>query len=462
MSQRSEVLRVGVRATVGLLVTGIAATAIVLLGNVPLPGVERTPLAMTVDTSQDSERTYVCAGSFAELGADPTRSGVAVPLGTAAVTIAGDPTETTELVRQEEGGSAPAVVQGPADAPLVAAQTQRLSTPTLSGLSASACTEPVNEQWLVGGSTAVGASSTLSLGNPGQVPATARVTVYDAEGPVDAGQTTGVLVPPGSERTVSLNGYAADREQLAVRVVSTGATVTATMGVSQIETLDPFAVDTVTRQLEPQSTLVIPGVTNIYDHVDNHGDQEGDYYPVQVRLLAPDASGRATVRAVDKKGESTELGSVELEAGAVAELRPERWPEGANAVIVEADVPVVGGVLGTAVRDEDRDYAWFAPGGEIPAETPTAAAVVSGGGLVLVNPGAEDAEAEIAEAGSDDEPRTVKIPAGAAVTSRAPASAEITSTAPIFVGVRMARNGIAGYPVLPAESRSGELTVYTR
>src|SRR5690606_38739498 len=143
-------------------------------------------------------------GSFAVLGADPARPGVAVPTGVASLTFAGAASSQTELTREEAGGSSPAVLTVPATESFAAAQTQAVVTETLRGLTAAACTEPTNEQWLIGGATMLGVSTTLSLGNPFDVPATVQLTVYDENGPVDSAQTSGVLVPPGSERTISL------------------------------------------------------------------------------------------------------------------------------------------------------------------------------------------------------------------------------------------------------------------
>ena len=177
MSTQSRLLRGGARAAVGLIVVGVAASAVLLLNNATLPAVAREPLAITVDTTLDTARTLVCAGSFTELGADPSRPGVAIPTGAPAVTIAGKAEASTELTRVENGTGLPTVLTSPADVPLGAAQIQAVTTEVLRGTAASSCTEPVNEQWLLGGSTTLGVSTTLSLANPGKVPATVQITV---------------------------------------------------------------------------------------------------------------------------------------------------------------------------------------------------------------------------------------------------------------------------------------------
>lgn len=464
MSDRSRMLRGGARAVTGLVVLGACGVAVALLGAVTLPSVERAPLAVQVDTTQNATRSLVCAGSFAELGADSSRPGAAIPTGAPAVTVSGVAASSAELARAEGGTGLPGVFAAPFADPLAAAQIQAVDTGTLRGAVASSCAEPLNEQWLLGGSTTVGVATTLSLGNPGTVPATVQLSVFDENGPVDA-QSTGVLVAPGTQQILSLNGYAPDRQRIAVRVASTGAPVTASLGVGQVEGISPFAVSSVNRQVQAAQRLVVPGVANESGREQGPSDAgEGDAFPVIVRAFAPGGeSGTARLRAVDRNGRSVDLGSIEFAGGAVGESRVATWPAGASALIVEADVPVLAAALGSSMKNDRTDYEWFSPAPEIAAEQPVAAPVVSGGGLVVVNAGTDEAEVRVARADGTGRPSTTRIPGGAAVVVRAPAAAVLTSSAPVYAGVRYLGEGaIAGYPVLAPDPRGGELTVYTR
>ncbi|MBL3698911.1 DUF5719 family protein [Leucobacter luti] len=465
MSDRSRILLGSARAVTGLMIVAASATAVLLLTSVSLPSVARAPEPVVVDTTQNTTRTLVCSGAFSVLGADTERPGAAIPTGAPAVTVAGAAAETSALTRAEGGDGLPTVVSAPNAEPLAAAQVQAVGTESLRGVTASACAEPLNEQWLIGGASSLGISTTLSLGNPGTVPATVQLSVYDENGPVDAVQSAGVLVAAGSEQTVSLNGYAPDRERLAVRVVSTGAPVTASLGVGQSSGIEPFAVSSVTRQVEPQTQLVIPGVANRSDHEHGPSDSgEGDEFPVIVRALAPGTEpGTASVRAVDGKGRSTDLGVIELTPNTVGELSVAVWPEGATALIIESDVPVIGSALGSVTLRSLHDYAWFTPAPATAANAPIAAPVVSGGQLILVNTGDEDAAVTIRAASGKGKDITAKVAAGSGVTVKAPADAVLTSTEPLHAGVRYLNGGdLAGYPVLAPDPRDGELTVYTR
>lgn len=459
----SRALRGGARAITGVLIIGVAATTAVLVGAADLPEVVRGPVSVPAETRQVGDRNFVCSGAFAELGANPSRPGDAVPEGATSLLVAGKSESRTELRVETEGGTAPEVVRAPAGEPFAAAQTQRVRTSNLEGLTALSCAQPVNQQWLVGGTTTVGATATINLGNPGEKPATVELTVFDEDGQVDAAQTSGVLVPAGSERIVSLNGYAPDRERLAVRVTSTGATVTASMEVGQVDGLQSFSVDTVTRQLEPAQRLVVPGVASLAE--DEHGPGDVGHAhgsPIAVRALSANgAPGTVTARAMMGDGTSLELGTFELSGTAVGELTVNEWPEKANAVVLDADVPIVGGVMGAALGERIADGAWFSPAPELPADAEVAAAVAPGGRLILANPG--DSEARVTVSGSGEATQRYRVPAGAAVAVQAGADSRILSDAPIHAGVSMVAGGaLAGYPVLAEIDRSGSLTVFPR
>lgn len=472
MSDTSKFFQSGARALTGLLITAVAATGVVLLGVIPFPTVERAPHAIAVDTKQTNERDLVCAGSFAELGADPARPDDAAPVGEAAVIVAGDG-ELSSLTTAT-------VLTGSATSVIAAAQTQRLSSATLSGLVASSCVEPSNEQWLVGGGTTLGLSTTLNIGNATDVAATVHISVFDDLGEIADFQTAGVIVPPKSEQVVSLNGYAPNREGLAVRVTSTGAPVAASLGVARVEGLRPTGAATVTRQLRATSQLVFPGITNIYEHEHAAESRPGDagpadIFPVRVQALTPgNQQGTAYVYAVNEAGERTELGTIELLPKTLGTLAVMTWPTDATALVVDADVPIFGAAEGTAGSDAVIDFDWFTPAPVIAAGIEVAAPVAPGGVLTIANTGGAEAEVTITSMGDlaatsgaaatvQAKPQTIKVPAGSAVQVQGAGNFTLTSTQPIHAGVHIVAVGtLANYPLAPLAERGGELTVYTR
>ncbi|WP_246454357.1 DUF5719 family protein [Leucobacter denitrificans] len=309
MTERTKLVTGGARALTGVLITAAAAAGALLIGTLNFPTVESEPRATQVDTMQTGARELVCAGAFAELGADPSRPDVALPVGRTNVSVSGDG-ERKELGSSDTdstsvGGAA--VFTGTMSEPLAAAQIQQLDTATLSGTVAGECVEPVNEQWLLGGASMLGYSTTLSLGNPGSVAATVHISVFDENGKIDDQQTSGVIVAPQSQQIISLNGYAPDSERFAVRVTSTGAPVGASLSVSQIDGINPVGAATVTRQVRAETVSVVPGVAN--EAVGNHGDGDADSFPVRVQAIAPgEAAGTAEVFALSAEGERISLG----------------------------------------------------------------------------------------------------------------------------------------------------------
>lgn len=468
MSEKSKRLLLGgARAATGALIIAVSVGAAAVLGSdlVSVPTITRDVVAVTADSSQNATFSLVCTGAFGELGVDPSQPTVSVPGGTSSVLITGTPLEERTLERTQPDGSAPVVVDGSFGDTLAAAELQQVKNTTLQGLSASSCAEPVHEQWLVGGATTLGVSSTLVIGNPFAVPATVQVALYDENGAIDSASTTGVLVPAGTQRIISLNGYAPARAALAVRVESTGAAVTAALGVSQTIDIDSFAVDTATRQLTPQTSLVVPAATNSSSHgqVADGGEPDTDNFSVLVRVLAPADAGTATVRALTSAGKSYDLGTIDFEARAVTDLSVKSWPADAHAVTIDANVPIVGGVMGSADVPPAHDYAWFAPAPMLPIDTKVGASVVLGGQLVLVNSGSLAASVTITPEGDTEPPQTVQVAAGAAVPVAAKGQLWLTSSEPITAGVRVVSGGnIAGYPILAPIERSTAITVFPR
>lgn len=469
MSEQSKRFwRGGARAATGVLIIGVSVGVAAAIGTglVPEYGIERGVVSTEVDTSQNSQFSLVCTGSFAELGAEPSRPSASVPSGDSLLVVAGETVSDTELRREIDGGSAPRALGASAGASLAAAEVQQVLTPTLQGLASSACVEPVHDQWLVGGATGLGVSTTLVLGNPFEVAATVQITVYDAEGRVDAASVSGVLVQPGSQQIVSLNGYAPARDRLAVKVESTGAAVSAALGVSQVVDIRSYAVDSVTRQLSPSLTLVFAGVDNISESESSAvGSVETeDDFPVVVRLLAPGGEqGSARLRALSPDGASTDLGTVEFENSQVAEFIVSQWPESAEAIVVDSDAPVVGGVFGSADVAPSHDYAWFAPSPLLPTDKEIAVSITPGGLLVLANPGESDATVQFTPSDGAGEPFEVTLRAGAATAVEAQGQIMIMSDTPISAGVRIVNGAhITGYPVLAPADVDSTLTVYPR
>lgn len=467
------------RAGTGILVTAVGAAAVLVFGSLVLPSITLTPTAAVVDTSGTTTRALVCNGSLLELGADPTQPLLALPVGSSTVVTQsadGVPLDAESFARENEqgsfsGASAGSGVMfetiGETAYQQAAAESETAATENLKGFTANQCVEPATETWLVGGTTTTGSSTILSLVNPGDVPATVFVTVFDTEGKVESLQTAGVVVAPQSQRTVSINGYAPDRASLAVQVVARGSKVLATLQESLVEGLTPAGVDTVQGVSKPANRLVVAGVRSFGGGaVDEHGHSGAGH---TLRVLAPGNDGSVlNVIGVDAEGKQTKLLTEYLAAGKVTDLALEGLIEGMSTVLVEAEVPVVASITGSAVGAAGEDIAWFAPATEITREI---AVAVPGGPspeLVVYNPNERVIDVQLVpnEAGGGQAAaQRLQIAAGASV--RVPVASasglQLVTEQPVFAALSFAAEGaVAGFAVRAPLATADAVRVYTR
>lgn len=480
---RSPLLKANLtRAGVGLAVTGCVVAGIVLVGSVALPSIELTPAAAEIDTSSSSTRVLACAGSALDLGGDPSNPLLGISTGMSEVTVhdaANAQTTDLSFARESDAatgggsfgmGSGIALEVGGDDAYAVAmSESEQVAADTLGGFMATQCLEPSNESWIVGGTTTLGSVTLLSLTNPGVVPATVFVRVFDQEGLVESLQSAGVVVPPQSQRTVSINGAAPERASLAVHVLSRGAKIVTTMQESLVEGLAPVGLDTIQGAEKPSTSLVIPGITSAkvegVETVDEHGNDEAGH---TLRLLAPgDTGGMVTVIGVDETGETVPLVSDYLQAGVVADFPLTELTEEFGTVLVDAEVPVVGAVSAFVIGSGSEDIAWFAAAPMIDREIPVAVPNGPSPSLALYNPGDGVLTVQLV-AGEGNQPEAnqrVSIPAKASVRVPVnPASGyQLLTDAPVFAALSFEGDGVlSSFPIVPPLTSADTVLVYTR
>ncbi len=262
-----------------------------------------------------------------------------------------------------EDVAAPLVVRTqPQDAPPVAAGTSAsvVTDGDARGLAAASCRSASNDDWFVGGSTAVGATASLVLTNPGLTAARVQVALYGPNGRVEP--TTGQhVVAPGATRTVDLGGAAADQASLVVHVTTSGGLVVAHVQDTAVRGFTPAGTDLVVPGLAPATRQVLTGLVVPASEV---GSADA---PV-LRLLAPgDAPATAGVTLLGADGPVDLPGAQRVALGAqeVTELPLGGLPAGAYTVVVDADQPVVAGAVTSVVGepggldDEPRvERAW--------------------------------------------------------------------------------------------------------
>ncbi|MGF0117776.1 DUF5719 family protein [Promicromonospora sp. Marseille-Q5078] len=382
---RDTRVRRGVRATAAA-VTGVAAVAalaaVAVLGDQwaqSWTGAEQRAVAAGTRTVgvQPADATLVCPTPVAlPEGADvgdaqfdatpvPTTS----DLGALVLGGAEDGARTTGLDGKDEApfdtGDAAAAQQGAVSgtrvlrATPVADEAFRAAGATgsvttagdLRGLGAGACTAPSTSQWLVGGSTQVGETATLTVQNPSERPATVALDAYGPNGLVALGGSGTFTVAPHEQVTTRLESVAPEQERLAVNVRASGARVNATLQTQAIDGLLPAGVDVLTAGATPRESLAVGAVLS-------RGEAVDDPHAPRLRLLAPgDAGGTARVTVYGPSGPVVLRGAdeVELEAGVVTDVPLGGLPAGAYTVVVDADVPVVGAARSDQPGEQPED-----------------------------------------------------------------------------------------------------------
>ncbi|GAA3679356.1 DUF5719 family protein [Arthrobacter ginkgonis] len=245
----------------------------------------------------------------------------------------------------------------------------------LAGLAVSRCQSPASDQWLLGASTTVGSTAVLVLANPSGTAATVNLELHGAEGPIDAANTSGLVLAPGESRSIVLAGLAAGEAALSVRVRSAGGPVTALIQQSVLRGLTPGGVDYIEPAAAQSPTQAVPGVA-VQDPAATRKVAAQDGYSTAVpelRVVVPgtqDATLR--VRALGPDGEAAlpGNGTVTAAAGATTAVALDGLPAGTYTLVVESDVAVVAGarlVRGTK-EDAPVDAAWASSAERIGSE----------------------------------------------------------------------------------------------
>lgn len=425
IDRRALLTGVGRTAAV-VAVAGAAGAALVAGVLAPRPTVAVEPPSALVQPAE-SRQLRVCPGPLLALAEDATDATSASSFGTAAVAIAADPADAVvdqapvaapddAAASGDRGPVAISAEPGSVEGGMLAgAQAQRSSAESVSGLAAAACAEPAADSWLLAGATDVGRSGLVLLANPGLVASTVDVRVHGETGAVDAPGALGIVVPPGTQRVVSLAGLAPNIRSTAVHVTSTGAPIAASLQHSVVVGLDAAGVELSTPTALPAERQVIPGFTVVdgrgVDPQDDHA--EGDDHPA-IRVYAPGGGEvSASVRVLDEDGVEQGLVDVTLVDGQVSDVPLGALRTGAHTLVVEADAPVVAAARSTVLRDGDdvlADLAWHPATGPLLERAAVAVPQAPSPVLHLANPG-EEAVAATVIAGTTE--REVTIGGGA-------------------------------------------------
>jgi hypothetical protein len=482
---------VGARVVAGTVGMAAAAAAILAAAFAPLPTVQQG-LQPVVVTPVPAAQQLVCPGGVLRLGDESgqgaTTAGALGDAETRFASTTGD-VESARLAGSDGAGagigsplqlSTPVADAGAADLLLLTgAQSQSVATEQFGGFAASGCSQIATESWLVGGSTAVGRTTLITLANPTDTGSTVSLTISGEAGVVTAPGTTGIVVQPHSQRVLSLAGFAPDIQSPVVQVVSRGGQIVASLQQSTVRGLETGGVDMVGATGMPANAQVIPGFVIARSAALQTRLGEEGYTDLQtvVRLLTPGTEPTTAEVSIVPDDPALEgmAFSLPLQPGIVSDVPVEELADGAYTVYVTSAAPTVASVrVSTVAVTTDAagletagasDFAWLPATPRISDATAVTIAPGPSPVVHLVNPADSDQTVTLQPLDGADA-ITVTVPAGhsASVAVAEGASYVLDGFDQLYGSVGyvgyVGDAAVSGYPIQPPAASASKITVY--
>ncbi|MFD2339546.1 hypothetical protein FGG90_00975 [Clavibacter tessellarius] len=503
---RRDAVRIATRVTTGI--AGVAVLGVVVTGALLLPPASTeasAPSVLVTPVATDQQR--VCPGALLrppEADAAATTGAVAVGSSTvtsgsatAGAATGGPGVRTSRLQAPEVQGGASteasvlAVAGAEGDDPteLAGAASQIATQSDLAGLAAAPCSEATAESWLVGGGTTTGRTTFVVLDNPSGVSSTVDLAISGEDGAVSAPGASGINVPAGSRRVLSLAGLAPDLSSPAIHVQSRGGQVVATLEQSTVRGLLAGGVDVIVPAAAPATTLTMTGLRVDTQAAAQPAPAEGEA-PAEgtdgaagsgpgadvgtdpdrstaVRILVPgsdDADVSVSVAPEDGTDGTGTTFTVEADGGRVTDFPVSGLTDGRYAVTVQSSVPVAAAVrtVSGAAEGGATDFAWLPASGALTRDALVSVPAGPAPLLHVRNPG--DAEATVTARPTDgSEPVALTVPAGAEVSASVAAGRTylLEGSAGLTATVTLAEPGrSAALPVVPVLPAADPLRVH--
>ena len=430
-----------------------------LQGPVPeLPVIEVLPA--------EPDRMLVCMGPALSFGSEGARF---MAYGAPSETLAGSTITTTVItdttvtdgfaLEATLTENPPVVVSQPVEAGVLAATSAQLvSNLNVAGFAVSECQIPERELWLVGGDTSTGRQTAISLVNPSDVQALVDLDVWGAQGPILAPLGQGILLPPQSQRVLSLSGLAPGETSPVVRVSSDSVGVVASMHSTIVRGLEADGLSVNGSQPVPSTLRVVTGAYTPPEEVIGPIKGKDGYRDVGavLRLLAPesDADVRITVKA---PGADDSVIEATLVAGETTDLLLDEFNTGDIAVIAESDHPIVAALRSSVGTDARTDTDWVGSAHSLVGETAFAVPSSGEARVSFVNRGEEAIMVTL-------DNREVVVPARGLVTRPVAAGAHtVRSAQPVFAAVSVRGETVMdSFLVLPSSQPQSSVLVSVR
>jgi hypothetical protein len=235
----------------------------------------------------------------------------------------------------------------------------------LQGAAAAGCQQPANDLWLVGANTSLGRTAVLHLSNASSTPATVSLDLYGAEGQIQAPGSRGLLVAPGTTRSIVLAGLAPDQGKLSIRARSAGGPVTAVIQQSVLRGLTPGGVDFIVPGAAPATRQVMSGL-DIQDPASSKALAAKPGFAdaaaaLQIAVPGP-ADAVVEIKLYGRDGQKPLPGGgvVTAKGGSVTEVSLAGVPAGQYTVAASSDVSFTAAARVTRglASNSATDFAW--------------------------------------------------------------------------------------------------------
>jgi hypothetical protein len=467
------------RASVGIVVIAVLAAVV---GATLLPWPRATVSVKSVAvTPVPASQQVVCPGGLLRLasasGAGATTvSAIGAPIVSSSATsgnvqaksfahsnagTAGSPAAPQLLTSPSGAGGAPTLLAG--------SQSQVVSTNEFTGLASAGCTAATGDVWLDGGATTVGRTTLLLLANPSDVPAIVTLQIYGENGPVTAPGMSGIGVPAGAQRVLSLAGFATNLASPVVHVESTGGQIVATLEQSTVRGVTPGGIDFIGGQPQPTTTTVIPGVVLAgTEAVQSQLGQSGfDDLETTLRVYVPGSQPvTAAITVVPENGRvKAKAIKTSLQPGTVTDLPLDELSQGSYTVIVTASVPLIASVrvstAGSAAVKAATDFAWLTAAPLLTGDTMISIPTGMTPTLHLENPTAKSENVRLRGPDGASISAPVAPHSAVAVSVAGGASYTLTGFAGLYASVSGETDGgVTGFAVYPSAHGQGALRIY--
>jgi hypothetical protein len=197
----------------------------------------------------------------------PTAGGATAPLSIAPLPPTSDPLGSLRA-RGRLGSTAPTTKldplavrgTGPLAAGTVATTTSTASEGPNRGMASIPCQLPGSDFWFVGASAAPGRRDVLLLTNLDSINAGVDVTVYSAGGLQEVPSARGIVVPAHGTAAVYLTTVMPKLRDVALRIVSTGGRISASIRDNVTNGSTPGGVDWLHPASAPAKKVVVPAI----------------------------------------------------------------------------------------------------------------------------------------------------------------------------------------------------------